>query len=122
VEVSAGNQQDLAGAFELALLTWSGRADPDANLSIHMVCNGPFNYGAYCNPKMDALLARARATTDAAVRVPLYKQVVDLYQADMPEIILYNYTWLWGMSARVGGFVPNEDGLIRPQGMTLTAQ
>jgi len=30
--------------------------------------------------------------------------------------------WLWGLSTRVGGFVPNRDGLIRPQGMTLTAQ
>jgi peptide/nickel transport system substrate-binding protein len=122
VEVSASNQQDLAGAFDVALLTWSGRADPDANLSIWMTCQGPFNYGAYCNPKMDALLAQARGLTDPAARLPLYMQVVDLYHQDMPQIILYNYMWLWGMSARVGGFVPNRDGLIRPQGMTLTAQ
>ena len=122
VEVTAGNQEDLAGAFDVALLTWSGRADPDANLSIFLTCKGPFNYGAYCNPKMDALLSQARETTDPAARVPLYKQVVDLYQADMPQIVLYNYTWLWGVSARVGGFVPNRDGLIRPQGMTLKPQ
>jgi peptide/nickel transport system substrate-binding protein len=119
VDPAAGNQEDQAGAFDVALLTWSGRADPDANLSIFLSCNGPFNYGRYCDPKMDALLAKARALTDPAERVPLYRQVVALYQTDLPESILYNYTWIWGLSSRLAGFVPNQDGLIRPQGLTL---
>jgi peptide/nickel transport system substrate-binding protein len=38
---------------------------------------------------------------------------------DLPQLILYHYTWLWGLSTRVGGFVPDQDGLIRPQGLTL---
>ena len=120
VDGAAGNQEDMAGAFDVSLLTWSGRADPDANLSIFLTCKGPYNYGKYCNPAMDALLAKARALTDPAARVPLYRQVVALDQTDLPQLILYNYTWLWGMSARLGGFVPNQDGLIRPQGLTLT--
>ncbi|MBV9568236.1 MAG: ABC transporter substrate-binding protein, partial [Hyphomicrobiales bacterium] len=53
LETNTGNTADLAGDFDVALLTWSGRADPDANLSIWMACNGPFNFGTYCNPKMD---------------------------------------------------------------------
>jgi peptide/nickel transport system substrate-binding protein len=119
VEGNAGTVQDDAGDFDAALLTWSGRADPDANLSIWMASNGPFNFGHYDDPKMDALLAQARATVDPAQRVPLYRQVVALYMADVPQIILYNYTWLWGVSDRVAGFVPNEDGLIRVQGLKL---
>jgi peptide/nickel transport system substrate-binding protein len=118
-DAAAGNQEDMAGAFDVALLTWSGRADPDANLSIFLTCKGPFNYGQYCSPAMDSLLAKARAITDPAARVPLYRQVVALDQTDLPQIILYNYTWLWGMSARLSGFVPNQDGLIRPQGLVL---
>ncbi|MFT8243528.1 ABC transporter substrate-binding protein [Roseomonas sp. BN140053] len=122
IESNAGNQQNLAGEFDAALLTWSGRSDPDANLSIWMACNGPFNFGHYCNPRMDALLTEARSLSEPSSRIPLYRQVVDLYRADMPQIILYHYTWLWGLSERVEGFVPNADGLIRPQGLKLRPQ
>jgi peptide/nickel transport system substrate-binding protein len=122
LEVNTGNAKAQAGDFDLALFTWSGRADPDANLSIWMACNGPFNFGAYCNPKMDALLKEGRETGDVEKRVEAYRKIVDLYLADMSQIILFNYTWIWGMSDRVEGFVPNRDGLIRPQGMKLRAK
>ncbi|HYZ62505.1 MAG TPA: ABC transporter substrate-binding protein, partial [Acetobacteraceae bacterium] len=119
IEPNAGNQANLAGDFDAALLTWSGRADPDANASIWLTCNGPFNFGRYCNPKLDELLAQARSTTDPAQRAPLYRRAVELYMTDMPQVILYNYTWLWGLSRQVQGFVPNKDGLIRLQGLRL---
>jgi peptide/nickel transport system substrate-binding protein len=119
LETNTGNVADLAGDFDVALLTWSGRADPDANLSIWMACNGPFNFGTYCDPKMDELLKEGRETGDAEKRVAIYRKVVDLYLSDMPQIILFNNTWLWGLSERVDGFVPNRDGLIRPQGLRL---
>ncbi|HEY8611948.1 MAG TPA: ABC transporter substrate-binding protein [Roseomonas sp.] len=119
VESNAGNQKNQAGDFDAAILTWSGRSDPDANLSIWFACNGPFNFGRYCNPRMDGLLAEARSLTDPSRRLPLYRQVVDLYRADMPHVILYHYTWLWGLSDRVENFVPNSDGLIRLQGLRL---
>ena len=119
VETNAGTQKNQAGDFDAALLTWSGRSDPDANLSIWFACNGPFNFGRYCNPRMEALLGEARGLADPAKRIPLYRQVVDLYRTDMPHVILYHYTWLWGLSERVEGFVPNADGLIRVQGLRL---
>jgi peptide/nickel transport system substrate-binding protein len=122
LESNTGNVADLAGNFDVALLTWSGRADPDANLSIWMACNGPFNFGAYCSPKMEALLQEGREAGDTDKRVAAYRKVTDLYLADMPQIILFNYTWIWGLSDRVEGFIPNRDGLIRPQGLRLKAQ
>jgi peptide/nickel transport system substrate-binding protein len=119
LETNTGYAADLAGDFDAALLTWSGRADPDANLSIWMACNGPFNFGAYCNENMDDLLKEARETGDTEKRVAIYRKISDLYLSDMPQIILFNATWLWGLSERVEGFIPNRDGLIRPQGLTL---
>jgi peptide/nickel transport system substrate-binding protein len=119
LETNTGYAADLAGDFDVALLTWSGRADPDANLSIWMACNGPFNFGAYCDPKMDALLKEGRETGDGEKRAAIYRKITDLYLADMPQIILFNNTWIWGLSERVEGFVPNRDGLIRPQGLRL---
>ena len=119
LETNTGNVANLAGDFDAALLTWSGRADPDANLSIWMACNGPFNFGKYCNSKMDELLKEAREAGDTQKRVALYREVTDLYLTDMPQIILFNTTRLWGLSERVEGFTPNRDGLIRPQGLRL---
>lgn len=74
------------------------------------------------NPKMDELLKLGRETADLDKRVAIYREVVDTYLADMPQIILYNTTWVWGLSDRVEGFVPNHDGLIRPQGLRLKAE
>jgi peptide/nickel transport system substrate-binding protein len=119
LEANTGNARDLAGNFDVALLTWSGRADPDANVSIWMACNGPFNFGAYCDPQMDLLLKEGRETADSDKRVAIYRQIADQYLSDMPQIILFNYTWIWGLSDRVEGFVPNRDGLIRPQRLRL---
>lgn len=122
IESNAGNAANKAGDFDAALLTWSGRADPDANASIWLACNGSFNFGRYCNPQMDALLAQGRSTVDLAQRVAIYRKIVDIYRADVPQVILYNYTGLWGLSDRVEGFVPNKDGLIRLQGLRLRPQ
>jgi SAM-dependent methyltransferase len=122
LESNTSNARNLAGDFDVALLTWSGRADPDANVSIWMACNGPFNFGAYCDPTMDALLKQGRETRDTDKRVAIYRKVADQYLSDMPQIILFNYTWIWALSDRVEGFVPNRDGLIRPQGLRLKPQ
>src|SRR5882724_3890217 len=55
-----------SGTYELALLIWSGRADPDANIAIWVACDGFVNWGKYCDPKLDEILRRARSSTDAA--------------------------------------------------------
>jgi peptide/nickel transport system substrate-binding protein len=108
-----------AGDYEATLVIWSGRPDPDGNVSIWLQCDGFLNWGRYCNKEFDALLAQARAVTDAAARQAVYRKVVDVYLRDNPHIVLYHYRWLWGVSDKVRGFVPNPDGLIRPQGMEV---
>ena len=87
-------------------------------MAIWLACDGFLNWGKYCNPKFDDLLARARGVTDVAQRQALYKQLVDIYLADRPHIVLYHAKWLWALSDKVSGFTPTPDGLIRPQGMT----
>ena len=67
------------GNYELSLLIWSGRADPDANVSIWVACDGFVNYGKYCEPKLDDILRRARQTTDVAERKRLYAEAAAIY-------------------------------------------
>jgi peptide/nickel transport system substrate-binding protein len=108
-----------AGNYQATIVIWSGRPDPDGNVAIWLACDGFLNWGKYCNPAFDNLLARARGVTDVAQRQALYRQLVAIYVADRPQLVLYHAKWLWALSDKVSGFTPTPDGLIRPQGMTL---
>jgi peptide/nickel transport system substrate-binding protein len=118
-ESSAMVAAGQAGDFQISLSIWSGRPDPDGNASIWMTCTGFLNWGKYCNKSLDTLFAQAAGTPDPDKRVPVYRQISDTYLTEMPDMVLFHFTWLWAMSDKVGNFVPMPDGLMRPAGMTL---
>ena len=107
------------GDFQMHLSTWSGRSDPDANISIFLASDGFQNWGHYVNPAFDDVLAKARAATDLAQRAGLYHDAAAIYLKDLPDIYLYHMTWIWAHTAKLTGFVPVSDGMIRPQGLRL---
>jgi peptide/nickel transport system substrate-binding protein len=106
-----------SGDYELALLIWSGRPDPDANIAMWVACDGFINWGNYCDPRLDQILHQARSTTDVKERADLYAQAAAIYLAARPYLFLYHFKWLWGVSAKLDGFVPHADGIIRLQGL-----
>ena len=105
------------GGYQLALLIWSGRPDPDANIAMWVACDGFINWGQYCDPNLDQILRQARSITDEKERARLYAQAAALYLAARPYLFLYHLKWLWGVSSRLDGFVPHRDGIIRLQGL-----
>jgi peptide/nickel transport system substrate-binding protein len=107
------------GDYEAAVVIWSGRADPDGNVSIWLACDGFLNWGKYCSKDVDPALSAARAITDPAARLTHYTTAAHHYLNDRPHIFLYNYKWLWGLSEKVDGFRPHPDGVIRLQGVKL---
>ena len=107
------------GDYQATIVIWSGRPDPDGNISIWLACDGFLNWGKYCDPKLDALLAGARRTNVVGERQALYDQAAAIYLAARPHLFLYHLKWLWGTSAKLDGFTPYPDGIIRLQGMTL---
>jgi len=120
LEAGAMTAQTGRGDYEAAIAIWSGRADPDANVSIWLQSDGFLNWGNYANPEFDALLDRARQSTDMAARQALYRQASAIYLTDRPHLFLYHYKLFWGMNDKVAGFQPHPDGLIRLQGVSLT--
>lgn len=110
------------GDYDATLVIWSGRPDPDGNISIWATCKGFLNWGGYCNPELDDLLARASQQTDPAARKRLYDRAVDLWTADRPQLVLYHFTWLWGVRRAVHGLMPRPDGLLRWEGVTISGQ
>jgi peptide/nickel transport system substrate-binding protein len=119
IEATTMVQNTSAGNYQAALAIWSGRPDPDGNISYWLACDGFLNWGKYCDPEFDRLLEAARSTIDPEARQKLYRQATDIYMAARPALFLHHYTWLWGVNRRVEGFVAHPDGIIRPQGLKL---
>lgn len=122
LEPSTWSAAAEAGEFEANIGIWSGRPDPDGNIFPWTSCEGFLNRGRWCNSENDALLFEARGTTDPAVRKALYEEAMDLYMAELPQIVLYHYKSLWAARGDLEGFVPHPDGLIRLQGVKVSAE
>jgi peptide/nickel transport system substrate-binding protein len=107
------------GNFQMYMLAWSGRTDPDGNIFSFASCKGPLNYGRYCDPALDALLEKARASTAFAERKSLYEQAAAKWLAEGSVIYLYHRALLFAHSPRLEGFKVMPDGLIRVTDLKL---
>jgi peptide/nickel transport system substrate-binding protein len=101
------------GRFEAHLVGWSGRVDPDLNITPLLSCGASGNDGRYCNKQLDGVLAEARATSDANERKAKYKQVIGILLEDLPLIFLYHAKWTFASKAQIKGFKAYPDGIIR---------
>jgi peptide/nickel transport system substrate-binding protein len=105
------------GRFQAHLVGWSGRVDPDLNITPLLSCGAAGNDGRYCNNEMDRLLAEARALRDENARRAKYKQVIGILLEDLPLIYLYHAKWTFASQARITGFKAYPDGIIRLEGV-----
>ncbi|MGI4794371.1 MAG: ABC transporter substrate-binding protein [Janthinobacterium lividum] len=112
-------QAAMRGDYQADLVIWSGRPDPDGNLTLWMRCGAPLNWTGWCSKEMDGALDRGAAAPDEATRIEAYRQATAVWMRDMPYMVLYHFTWFWGLADRVTGFVPRPDGLVRMVGISL---
>ena len=115
------SQTDAAarGDYQAYAAIWSGRPDPDGNLSIWMRCGAPLNWTGWCSKELEAALDRGAAQLDPAARKAAYHDANVIWMRDLAYLPLYHFTWFWGLSERVTGFKPRPDGLVRPIGLGL---
>jgi ABC-type transport system substrate-binding protein len=102
------------GAFEMYGLRWiGGNEDPDifeyAFHSSKFPPNGA-NRAYYSNPRMDALIDRARREIDPKVRRPLYAEVQQILAEDLPYINLWYLDNVLVHTKRVQGIKLNPAG------------
>jgi peptide/nickel transport system substrate-binding protein len=107
------------GDFEAYFTFWSGRPDPDGNVFTHNTCKGAQNDSRYCNAEVDALLTKARQAADPTERKKLYDAATEHLMRDVPRLHLWHRRVFTGYSARVTGFTPYPDGIIRLRGLKL---
>jgi peptide/nickel transport system substrate-binding protein len=114
--VSTLNAADK-GDFVGWTVGWTGRPDVDGNLRDLLYTGAGTNYVGYKNPEFDTLLDQGRATGDMAVRMATYRKIYTLLRDDLPIIYLYSARWNFGMAAKVEGFDPVADGMLRLNGV-----
>jgi peptide/nickel transport system substrate-binding protein len=71
---------------------------------------GPFNFGGYCNAKLDELASKVLVETDKAKRDALIKQAWQMERADVSHIPLHQQTLAWGVNknTKVGQRADNQ--------------
>ncbi|MFL5899449.1 MAG: ABC transporter substrate-binding protein [Solirubrobacterales bacterium] len=107
------------GDYQAYAAIWSGRPDPDGNLSIWMRCGAPLNWTGWCSKDLEAALDRGASQLDPAARKAAYHDANVIWMRDLAYLPLYHFTWFWGLSEKVTGFKPRPDGLVRPIGLGL---
>ncbi|MEU1245545.1 ABC transporter substrate-binding protein [Micromonospora arida] len=113
VEYSSLLDEQDRGNFELLQLGWSGRIDPDANITNFVGTGASQNVAGYSNPQLDTLLTQARQAGDVDERRKLYGQAVTLLQQDDALIYLYRQRNLTAVSKQIQGLQVYPDGVIR---------
>ncbi|HEY4254499.1 MAG TPA: ABC transporter substrate-binding protein, partial [Roseomonas sp.] len=119
-EFASSLQAATRGEYETYLVGWSGRTDPDGNIYNFTRTGAGQNDSHYSNPEVDRLLDAARAELDTARRRDLYAQAMQIaFGQDAMRIYLWHRKNIMIHSARLTGYRPVPDGLIRLQGMRL---
>jgi peptide/nickel transport system substrate-binding protein len=109
--------QAQAGEYQLFLLGWSGRIDPDGNAYIFQHSKAPQNESFYSNPEADKVLEEARLVTDPAQRKAIYEKLTKIVLNDDPILYLYHRKLLIAHAARLEGYKQLSDGLVRVIGL-----
>ncbi|MCU1658180.1 MAG: hypothetical protein JWO57_2836 [Pseudonocardiales bacterium] len=95
------------GNYEMTSAYWSGTIDPDNFYSTQLMTGSPNNDTKYSNPAVDALITKARATTDEAQRTSLYDQIRTIIWDDVPLIFVHYETINYLMRKGVTGSTVN---------------
>lgn len=89
------------GDFDMYFAAWGLTPDPDNTVYI---TNGAQNRFGYSNATVDELMAKGRKELDLEKRKEIYKQMYQELNKDVPAILMYQRTNMYGISGRVSGF------------------
>jgi peptide/nickel transport system substrate-binding protein len=119
MEVTAAGQVEQRGDYQAYLNGWSGRVDADGNTFQFLHTGQGNNFTGYSNPTVDRLLEQGRAMTDIGKRRVVYQQVWEALRRDLPVTFLYSPRNIVAMTAKLNGFRPVPDGMIRIQDLEM---
>ena len=118
-EFATSLKQGESGEYQVFLIGWSGRSDPDGNSYSFHTCGSPQNNSGYCDKEVDAAHNEARTRSNPAERKKIYEKVAAKYLAEGSIIYLYHTQVLVAHSDKVEGYKQIPDGLVRVVGVKL---
>jgi peptide/nickel transport system substrate-binding protein len=118
-EFATSLKQAEDGEYQVFLIGWSGRSDPDGNSYSFHTCGSPQNNSGYCDKAVDAAHQEARTKSDPAERKKAYEKVAAKYLAEGSITYLYHAQVLVAHTDRVEGYKQMPDGLVRVIGIKL---
>ncbi len=118
-EFATSLKQGEDGAYQVYLIGWSGRSDPDGNSFSFQTCGSPQNNSKYCDKDVDAAHQEARTKSDPAERKKAYEKVAAKFLAEGSIIYLYHTQVLVAHTDKVEGYKQMPDGLVRVIGIKL---
>lgn len=105
MELSTVLSQVQDGDFDVYMGQVSGRLSPD--LSNSFGTGGGYNWGGYSNPRVDHLMAQARAATSRDEAARLWHEVQEILYAEQPMTMLYAKSPLVGLRTEIRDATPN---------------
>jgi peptide/nickel transport system substrate-binding protein len=118
-EFATSLKQAEDGNYQVFLIGWSGRSDPDGNSYSFHTCGSPQNNSGYCNKEVDAAHAEARSKSKFEDRKKAYEKVAAKYLAEGSIIYLYHTQVLVAHTDKLEGYRQMPDGLVRVVGLKL---
>jgi peptide/nickel transport system substrate-binding protein len=118
-EYVANNDALKAGEIQMNLQAWgtAPQGHPDYFPSTLVQTGAGYNFSGYSNPKMDELLAKARAEFDPVKAKPYYDEIQAIINDDLPIIPLFHKTQVSVGNGKVKGYRihPAETYLASPE-------
>src|SRR5262249_20907840 len=118
-EFATSLKQSEDGNYQVYLIGWSGRSDPDGNSFSFQVCGQPQNTNGYCDKDVDAAHAEARSKSKFEDRKKAYEKVAAKYLTDGAIKYLYHAQVLVAHTDKLEGYRQMPDGLVRVIGLKL---
>jgi peptide/nickel transport system substrate-binding protein len=119
MEFASSLQASQRGDYQAYMIGWSGRVDIDGNTYQFLHSGQGNNASHYANATVDKLLDEGRGTVDLPKRRGFYNEMWPELRKDLPITYLWTPRNIVGMSAKLNGFRPIPDGMIRIQGLEL---
>jgi len=118
-EFATSLKQSEQGDYQVFLIGWSGRSDPDGNSYSFQVCGQPQNTNGYCDKEVDAAHAEARSKSSMADRKKAYEKVAAKVLTEGAIKYIYHTQVLVAHTNRLEGYRQMPDGLVRVIGLKL---
>lgn len=121
LEPGAYTQARKTGDFDMCIQEIGRANNPDPNFTILYVDSAFGNFYKEVNPAIVKMIEGARAELDQKKRDADYKKIQQVLADDLPELILYQEEFIWGVRKRVTGFEGRTGGDTRVYACDVTS-